>query len=95
MKSEKKLAVILPDSYSLCKKWLLKLYNNLNNDKVLLKKYSDIFAEQKEAHLLKTVENVSTIGNNHYIAHHPVFREDRKNLHVEDCFWCFFHRKWT
>ena len=54
------------------------MYNNLKNDIVLLKKYDSIFAEQKEARTIETVESTSTLGDCYYIAHHPVFREDKK-----------------
>ena len=66
----------LPDNYSLCEKQLL--YNKLKNDTVLLKNYGDIFVEQREAGIIETVESTSTLGDCHYIAHHPVFREDKK-----------------
>ena len=68
----------LPDFYSLCEKRLLKLNNNLKNDAVL-KKYDDIFVEKKEAGVIESVESTSTLGDGHYIRHHPVFREDKKN----------------
>ena len=63
---------------TLCEKRLLKLYNNLKNDAVLHKKYDDIFVEQKEAGIIENVGSTSTLGDCHYIAHYPVFREDKK-----------------
>ena len=68
----------LPDNYSLCENQLLKLYKKLKNDTVLLKNYEDIFVEQREAGIIETVESTITLGDCHYIAYHPVFREDRK-----------------
>ena len=54
------------------------LYNKLKNDTVLFKNYDDIFVEQREAGIIETVESTSTLGDCHYIAHHLVFREDKK-----------------
>ena len=68
----------MPDNYTLCEKRLLKLNNNLKNDAVL-KKYDDIFVEKKEAGVIESVESTSTLGDGHYIRHHPVFIEDKKN----------------
>ena len=68
----------LSDNYSLCEKRLLKLYNKLKNDTVLLKNYDAIFVEQREAGIIETVETTSSLADCHYIAYHPVFREDKK-----------------
>ena len=65
---------IFPDNYSLCEKRLLKWYNKLKNDTVLLKKYDAIFVEQREAGIIETAESTSTLGDRHYTALHPVFR---------------------
>ena len=54
------------------------MYNKLKNDTVLLKNYDAIFGEQREAGIIETVESTSTLGDCQYIAHHPVFREDKK-----------------
>ena len=69
---------ISPDNYSLCEKRLLKLYNKLKNDTVLLKKYDAIFVEQRQAGIIDTVESKSTLRDCHYVAHHSDFREDKK-----------------
>ena len=68
----------LPDNYSFQEKRLLKLYSKRKNDRVLLKNYDALFVEQREAGIIETVESTSTLGECHYIAHHPVFREDKK-----------------
>ena len=68
----------LPDNYSFYEKRLLKLYSKPKNDTVLLKNYDALFVEQREAGIIETVESTSTLGECHYIAHHPVFREDKK-----------------
>ena len=68
----------LPDNYSFYEKRLLKLYSKPKNDTVLLKNYDVLFVEQREAGIIETVESTSTLGDCHYIAHHPVFREDKK-----------------
>ena len=45
---------------------------------VLLKNYDPTFAEQREAGIIETFESTSNLGDCHYIAHQPVFREDKK-----------------
>ena len=57
---EKRLLEGLLLKRSLCKKRLLKLYNKLKNDAVLLKNYNDIFVEQKEAGIIETIERTRT-----------------------------------
>ena len=69
----KKSHETLPDNYSLCEKRLLKLYNKLKNDTVFIKKYDAIFAEQRKAEIIESVESTSTLGDCHHVAHHPVF----------------------
>ena len=41
---------------TLCEKRLIKLNNNLKNDRVLFKKYDDTFAEQKKHELLRALK---------------------------------------
>ena len=72
----------LPDNYSLCEKRLLKLYNNLKNDTILLKNYDAIFVEQRGAGIIENVESTKTLVDCHYRAHHPVFREDKKTSNL-------------
>ena len=67
-----------PDNYPLCENQLLKLYGRLKNNVVFLKNYDTIFVEQREAGTTESVESTSTLGHCHYIAHHPVFRDDKK-----------------
>ena len=62
------------DHFNLCEKRLLKLYSNLKNDAVLLKKYNDIFLEQKELVIIEEAEEIAKPGQCHYIPHHPVIR---------------------
>ena len=57
---EKRLLEGLLLKRSLCEKRLLKLYNKLKNDAVLLKNYNDIFVEQKEAGITETIESTRT-----------------------------------
>ena len=86
MKADTKLGCPLKNHTKLCqiitlfvKKQLLKLYNKLKNDTVLLENCDVIFVEQREAEIIEIVESTCTLGDNHYIAHHPVFREDKQN----------------
>ena len=74
----KELHETLPDNYSVCEKQLLKLFNNLKNDTVLLKKHDYIFFDQEEEEIIESVETGTTLGDYNYIAHHPDFREDKK-----------------
>ena len=76
---------ILHDHFNLCEKRLLKLHSNLKNDTVLLKKYNDIFLEQKQLGIIEEVEEIVKPGQCHYIPHHPVIRED-KNTKVRIVF---------
>ena len=76
---------ILHDHFNLCEKRLLKLYSNLKNDTVLLKKYNDIFLEQKQLGIIEGAEEIAKPGQYHYIPHHPVIRED-KNTKVRFVF---------
>ena len=64
---------------TVCEKQLLKLFNNLKNDTVLLKKHDYIFFDQEEEEIIESVETGTTLGDYNYIAHHPDFREDKKN----------------
>ena len=57
---EKRLLEGLLLKRSLCEKRLLKLYNKLKNDAVLLKNYNDIFVEQKEAGIIEIIESTRT-----------------------------------
>ena len=57
---EKRLLEGLLLKRSVCEKRLLKLYNKLKNDAVLLKNYNDIFVEQKEAGIIETIESTRT-----------------------------------
>ena len=65
---------ILHDHFNLCGKCLLNLYSNLKNDTVLLKKYNDIFLEQKQLVIIEEAEEIAKPGQCHYIPHHPVIR---------------------
>ena len=87
MKSDTKLGCLLKNRTKLCQIITLfvkndyykqLLYNKLKNDTVLFKNYDDIFVEQGEAGIIEAVESTSTLGDCHYIAHHLVFREDKK-----------------
>ena len=68
----------LPDNYPLCENQLLKLYGKLKNNVVFLKNCDTIFVEQREAGTIESAESTSTLGDFHYIGHHPVFGDDKK-----------------
>ena len=58
---------ILHDPFALCKKRLLKLYSDLKNDTVLLKKYNDIFSDKMELRIIEetkqTVDSSNSLAN--------------------------------
>ena len=53
--------------FALFEKGLLKLYSNLKNDTVLLKKYNDIFSDKMELGIIEvtkqTVEPSNSLAN--------------------------------
>ena len=69
---------ILHDHYKLCEIRLEKLVLRLKKEPELLKKYNDIFIEQKELGIIEECEDLGSPGNCHYIPHHPVIRERTK-----------------
>ena len=77
---------LLHDHFSLCEKRLQKLYSTLKNDTVLLKKYNDIFIEQKEMGIIEPAIETALPGKCHYIPHHPVVREDKNTSKVRIVF---------
>ena len=72
----------LPDNYCLCEKRLLKLYRNFKNDTILLKNFDAIFVEQRGAGIIENIGSARTLVDCLYRAHHPVFREDKKNSNL-------------
>ena len=70
----------LPDNYSLCEKRLLKLYNKLKNDAVLLKNYDAIFLLSKgKLELLRPLK-VQVLWETATIWHITQFLEKTKKL---------------
>ena len=49
---------ILHDNFTLCEKPLLKLYSNLKNDTILLKKYNETFSEQRELGIIEETKEI-------------------------------------
>ena len=69
--------LLLHDHFSLCQKRLQRLYSSLKNSTVPLKKYSDVFVEQKKFGYIEVTIEIALLGNCHCISHHPVIREDK------------------
>ena len=42
-----------------------------------MKKYNDIFLEQKQLGIIEEAEEIAKPGQCHYSPHHPVIREDK------------------
>ena len=77
---------ILSDNLNLWKKRLMNLYSKLKNDPELLKRYNEIFIEQKELGVIEEVSESSEPGKCHYLPHHPVIREDKDTTKVRIVF---------
>ena len=69
--------LLLHDHFSLCQKRLQRLYSSLKNNTVPLKKYNDVFLEQKKFGYIEVTIEIALLGNCHYISHHQVIREDK------------------
>ena len=72
----------LHDHFSLCEKRLKTLHSNLKNDTVLLKRYNDIFVEQREMGIIEEAPDTGSPGSCHYIPHHLVIREDKNTSKI-------------
>ena len=68
---------LIHDNFQMCKERLLKLHKKLKNDSEMLSQYNDIFEEQKRLGIIETVSEPGKKGETHYLAHHPVIREDK------------------
>ena len=76
----------LHDHFSLCEKRLKTLHSKLKNDTVLLKRYNDIFVEQREMGIIEEAPDTGSPGSCHYIPHHPVIREDKNTSKIRIVF---------
>lgn len=68
---------LLHDHFFLCEKRLQTLYSSLKNDTDLLKKYNNVFVEQKELQIIEPAIEIALLRNCHCIPHYPVIREDK------------------
>ena len=67
----------LNDKYELlCKKCLLNLHKILKQDPELMKRYDEVFKEQKASGIIGEAEETATPGENYYMPYHPVIRDD-------------------
>ena len=75
---------MLPDNYSLSKRRLMSLLSRLRNDPGVLKEYHAVIQEQLNAGIVERVEEdgAGEIGEVHYLAHHPVVRQDKQTTKV-------------
>ena len=74
---------ILRDKINLCKKRLMNLYVKLKNYPELLKRFNEIFIEQKELGTIEEVSESSESGKCHYLPPHLVIREDKNTSKVK------------
>ena len=68
---------LIHDNFQMCKERLLKLRKKLKNDSEILSQYNEIFEEQRHLGITETVSEPGKKGETHYLAHHPVIREDK------------------
>ena len=68
---------LIHDNFQMCKERLLKLHKKLKNDSEILSPYNEIFEEQRRLGITETVSEPGKKGETHYLAHHPVIREDK------------------
>ena len=68
---------LIHDNFQMCKERLLKLQKKLKNDPEILSHYYEIFEEQRRLGIIETVSEPGKKGETHYLAHHPVIREDK------------------
>ena len=75
---------ILPDNFQLCQKRFQGLFSKLKGNPELLKEYDSIIKDQEEREIIERVEpnGSSVIGKTHYLAHHPVIRQDKETTKV-------------
>ena len=75
---------MLPDNYSLSKSRLVSLLSRLRNDPGVLKEYHAVIQEQVNAGVVERAEEdgPGEVGKVHYLAHHPVVRQDKQTTKV-------------
>ena len=64
---------VLYDHFDLCKIRLEQLFKKLKNDKELLKKYNDVFAEQLKQGIIEEAPEDCKVRGCHYFPHHAAF----------------------
>ena len=76
--------LLLPDNHSLSKSRLVSLLSRLRNDPGVLKEYHAVIQEQLNAGIVERVEEdgAGELGEVHYLAHHPVVRQDKQTTKV-------------
>ena len=65
---------------------LEQLFKKLKNDKELLKKYNDVFAEQLKQGIIEEAPDDCKVGECHYLPHYAVFREDKNTSKIRIVF---------
>ena len=77
---------LLYDHFDLCKSQLERLFKKLKNDKKLLKKCIDVFAEQLTQEIVEEAPEDCKVGECHYLPHHGIFQEDKNTSKTRICF---------
>ena len=65
---------------------LEQFFKKLKNDKELLKKYNDVFAEQLKQGIIEEAPEDCKVGECHYLPHYAVFREDKNTSKIRIVF---------
>lgn len=75
---------ILPDNFSLSRRRLQKLIPKLKANPVLLEEYDSIIRDQEKRCIIERVSanEENPVGKTHYLAHHPVIRQDKDTTKV-------------
>ena len=66
--------IVLYDHFDLCTKRLEQLFKKLKNDKELVKKYNDVFAEQLKQGIIEEAPEDCKAGECHYLLIMPFFK---------------------
>ena len=77
---------LIHDNFGMCKERLLKLHKKLKSDPELLSQYNEVFEKQKCLGIIETVSEPGKKEETHYLAHHPVIREDKDSTKIRIVF---------
>ena len=75
---------ILHDNYEVCDRRLQSLLTRLTKEPEILREYDSVIKEQLSRGIVEEVSenNTGEVGEVHYLAHHPVVRNDKQTTKV-------------